>query len=226
MEQPEQPRVWPERFKRFFLNNKFVLFLLILLLVGLNVMVLTKVSFVLHPLAVLIKTIVLPIILSGILYYLLNPIVDVMERWEIKRGWSILILYLVIGGILTVVVLAVIPVVRNQIVGLIENFPTYSETVKQQFEELTGSKLFGQFQETVNLNSQDWWGTISQKATEILNSTWTKLGGFLGAFTETVLSIVTVPFILFYLLKDGKKLPAKILVFPADQEPYGRNACA
>ena len=87
----------------------------------------------------------------------------------------------------TVVVLAVIPVVRNQIVGLIENFPTYSETVKQQFEELTGSKLFGQFQETVNLNSQDWWGTISQKATEILNSTWTKLGGFLGAFTETLL---------------------------------------
>lgn len=213
MEQPEQPRIWPDRFKRFFLNNKFVLFLLILLLVGLNVMVLTKVSFVLHPLAVLIKTIVLPIILSGILYYLLNPVVDVMEKWKIKRGWSILILYLAIGGILTVVVLAVIPVVRNQITGLIENFPTYSETVKHQFEELTGSKLFSQFQEAVNLNSQDWWGTISQKATEILNSTWTKLGGFLGAFTETVLSIVTVPFILFYLLKDGKKLPAKILSF-------------
>lgn len=58
----------------------------------------------------LIKTIVLPIILSGILYYLLNPLVDVMEKWKIKRGWSILILYLVIAGILTIVVLAVIPV--------------------------------------------------------------------------------------------------------------------
>lgn len=209
----EQPRIWPDRFKRFFLNNKFVVLLLILLLVGLNVLVLSKISFVLHPLEVLLKTIVLPIILSGILYYLLNPLVDIMEKRKIKRGWSILILYLAIAGILTVVVLAVIPVLRNQITGLMDNFPKYSENVKQQFEELTGSQLFSQFQEAVSINSQDWWSTISQKASELLNQTWTKVGGFLGAFTEIVLSIVTVPFILFYMLKDGKKLPQKILSF-------------
>ncbi|SEM51939.1 Predicted PurR-regulated permease PerM [Paenibacillus sp. cl141a] len=209
----EQPRIWPDRFKRFFLNNKFVLLLLVLLLVGLNVMVLSKISFVLHPIAVLIKTIVLPIILSGILYYLLNPLVDMMEKRKIKRGWSILILYLLIAGILTVVVLAVIPVLRTQIMSLIDNFPTYSEKVRQQFEELTGSQLYSQLQEAVNINSQEWWGTITQKATEILNSTWSKVGGFLGAFTEIVLSIITVPFVLFYMLKDGKKLPQKILSF-------------
>ncbi|MCM3175742.1 AI-2E family transporter [Paenibacillus sp. MER 99-2] len=213
MEQPEQPRIWPDRFKRFFLNNKFVLFLLILLLVGLNVMVMTKISFVFHPIAVLIKTIVLPIILSGVLYYLLNPLVDVMERWKIKRGWSILILYLAIGGILTIVVLAVIPVLRNQIMGLIANFPAYSTAVQEKFVQLTGSEMFNQVQETINFNFEDLWATISARATEILNHTWTGIGDFLGVFTETVLSIVTVPFILFYLLKDGKKLPAKILSF-------------
>ncbi|WP_339275960.1 AI-2E family transporter [Paenibacillus sp. FSL W8-0426] len=216
----EQPRVWPDRFKRFFLNNKFVLFLLVLLLIGLNVMVLNKVSFVLHPFAVLLKTIVLPIILSGILYYLLNPIVDLMERWKIGRGWSILILYLAIAGVLTVIILAVIPVLRNQIMGLIANFPTYSENVRVQFEELTGSQLFYQLQDAVNWNSTDWWSTVTKKATEILNHTWTRIGGFLGAFTEVVLSIVTVPFILFYLLKDGKKLPGKILSFlPVQSRP-------
>lgn len=209
----EQPRIWPDRFKRLFLNNKFVLLLLILLLVGLNVLVLSKISFVLYPLQVLIKTIVLPIILSGILYYLLNPLVDMMEKRNIKRGWSILILYLAIAGILTVVVLAVIPVLRNQITGLIDNFPKYSENVQQQFEELTGSQLFSQIQEAVSFNSQEWWSTITQKASELFNQTWSKVGGFLGAFTETVLAIVTVPFILFYMLKDGKKLPKKILSF-------------
>lgn len=209
----EQPRIWPDRFKRFFLNNKFVLLLLILLLVGLNVLVLSKISFVLHPIVVLIKTIVLPIILSGILYYLINPLVDIMEKRNMKRGWAILILYLAIAGIITVVVLAVIPVVRNQIMGLIDNFPIYSENVRQQFEELTGSQLFSQIQEAVSVSSQDWWSTITEKATEILNQTWTKVGGFLGAFTEIVISIVTVPFILFYMLKDGKKLPKKILSF-------------
>lgn len=217
----EQPRIWPDRFKRFFLNNKFVLLLLVLLLVGINIMVLSKISFVLHPIAVLIKTIVLPIILSGILYYLLNPLVDMLEKRNIKRGWSILILYLLIAGILTVVVLAVIPVLRTQIMSLIDNFPTYSEKVRQQFEELTGSQLYSQLQEAVNINSQEWWGTITQKATEILNSTWSKVGGFLGAFTEIVLSIITVPFVLFYMLKDGKKLPQKILSFLPTQSRSG-----
>ena len=209
----EQPRMRSDRFKRFFLNNKFVLFLLVLLLIGINIFVLSKISFVVHPLAVLIKTIVLPIILSGILYYLLNPLVDIMEKRKIKRGWSILVLYLLIAGILTVIIVTVIPVLRTQIMGLIANFPIYSESVRQQFENLTGSELYNQIQESVNLNSQEWWGTATEKATEILNQTWTRVGGFLGAFTEIVLSIVAVPFVLFYMLKDGKKLPFKILSF-------------
>lgn len=37
------------------------------------------------------------------------------------------------------------------------------------------------------------------------------MGSFLGVVTETVLAIATVPFILFYLLKDGHKLPQFIL---------------
>lgn len=209
----EQPRIWPDRFKRLFLNNKFVLLLLVLLLVGLNIMVLSKISFIWYPVTVLIKTIILPIILAGILYYLLNPLVNVMEKWKIKRGWSILILYLIIAGILTVVVLAVIPVLRNQIMGLIINFPTYSENIRQQFENLTGTELYNQIQDAISLNSEEWWVTLTEKGTEILNTTWSKLGGFLGAFTEIVLSIITVPFVLFYMLKDGKKLPEKMLSF-------------
>ncbi|MEK3734984.1 MULTISPECIES: AI-2E family transporter [Paenibacillus] len=209
----EPTRIWPDRFKRFFLNNKFVLLLFVLLLVGINILVLSKISFVWHPVAVLIKTIILPIILSGILFYLLNPLVNVMEKWRIKRGWSILILYLAIAGILTVVVLAVIPVVRNQIMSLIINFPVYSENLRQQFENLTGTELYNQIQSTINLNSEEWWGTVTQQATDILNTTWSKVGGFLGAFTEVVLSIITVPFVLFYMLKDGKKLPEKLLSF-------------
>ncbi|NMO97640.1 AI-2E family transporter [Paenibacillus lemnae] len=217
----EQPRIWPDRFKRFFLNNKVVILLLVLLLVGLNIFVMSKITFVLHPIAVLIKTVILPIILSGILYYLLNPLVNVMEKWKIQRGWSILILYLVISGILTVVVLAVIPVLRNQIMGLITNFPTYSENIRQQFEDLTGSQLYNQIQDAANLNSEEWWGTVTTKTTDILNQTWSRVGGFLGAFTETVVSIITVPFILFYMLKDGKKLPVRILSFLPTQSRAG-----
>ncbi|MGG5833304.1 AI-2E family transporter, partial [Bacillus pumilus] len=64
-------------------SNKFVLFLLVLLLIGLNILVFMKTSFIFTPLIVLVKTIALPIILTGVVYYLLNPIVNLLERFRV-----------------------------------------------------------------------------------------------------------------------------------------------
>lgn len=209
----EQEKVWPDRFKRFFLNNKFVLFLLVVLLVGLNVMVFSKISFIFLPIEVLLKTIILPIILTGVVYYLLNPIVDMLERRRVKRVYSILILYLLIAAIITIVVLAVIPVVRQQITDLVRNFPVYYENVVQQFEQFIGTGYLTQIENTLRINFNDIVGSLSERVSTIVDSTVTGIGGFLGVLTETILAIITVPFILFYLLKDGKKLPGYLLSF-------------
>ncbi|GIO32196.1 MULTISPECIES: AI-2E family transporter [Paenibacillus] len=204
---------WASRFKKFFLNNRFVLFLLVLLLIGLNIMVLSKISFIFHPVIVLLKTVILPIILTGIVYYLLNPIVDFLERHKVGRLQSILLLYVLIIGIVAVLLTLVIPVIREQIMDLVTNFPAYSEMIRVQFEHLMGSKLINQIQESINFDPQEMIRTVSEKASTFLNKTWTGIGGFVGNVIEVVLAIVTVPFILFYLLKDGKKLPGFILGF-------------
>lgn len=94
----ETLQTWGGRFKQFFLDNKFVLFLLVLLLIGLNILVFMKTSFIFTPIIVLLKTIALPVILTGIVYYLLNPIVDILEKIRVKRVYSILLLYLIIIG--------------------------------------------------------------------------------------------------------------------------------
>lgn len=202
-----------ERFKLFFLNNKIVLFLLFLLLAGLNILVFNKISFIFTPLMVLVKTVLLPIILAGVVYYLLNPIVDMLERYKIKRGYTILVLYLLIIGILTLLVVAVVPVIRQQVTGFIENFPIYSEEIELQFEQLIGSQFFNQIQQTIDFSPSDIAKSISEQATKLINNAWTGIGGFLGVVTEIVLAIITLPFILFYLLKDGKKLAPYILKF-------------
>ncbi|GAB6992341.1 AI-2E family transporter [Paenibacillus pini] len=209
----ENPLSWSTRFKRFFLNNRFVLFLLVLLLIGLNIMVLNKVSFVFHPFIVLIKTIVLPLILTGIAYYLLNPIVDYLQTRKMGRVTSILVLYVLIIAIITLLVTSVIPVIREQINDLVDNFPTYSEAARLQFENLMGSNLVSKLQQSISFNPQEVVKMISERASSFLNSTWTGIGGFLGVLTEVVLALITLPFILFYLLKDGKKLPNFILSF-------------
>ncbi|MCQ4085561.1 AI-2E family transporter [Saccharibacillus sp. JS10] len=208
-----EARSWSGRFRRLFLNNKFVLFLLVALLVGVNILIFSKVSFIFNPLWVLLKTVVLPIILTGVVYYLLNPIVDFMEKKKVKRVYTILVLYLLIIGLLVGIITLIVPIIREQLLGFFENFPAYSQTIQTEFEKLIGSDLVAQFQAATNLNTQEIVSTISERATTILNHTWTGIGGLLGIVKELVLAIVTLPFILFYLLKDGRKLPNYILSF-------------
>lgn len=202
---------WGDRFKRLFLNNRFVLFLLILLLIGLNVFVFGKISFIFTPLTVLLKTVLFPVLLTGAIYYLLNPLVDLLERKRIPRVYTIVTLYLLMVGIITIVIISVIPLVQEQVTQLIENFPKYSYEVQLQFESLIGSDFFSQIQQSTGFNPSTLGQTIAEQATSILDSTWSGIGGFLGAIKDIVLTLVTVPFILFYLLKDGKKLPKFIL---------------
>lgn len=209
----ENSQSWGHRFKKFFLNNRFVLFLLVLLLIGLNIFVFTKIQFIFKPLTVLLKTVLLPILLTGAIYYLLNPLVDWLERKKVKRVYTIIALYLFIIGLITLLVMNVFPLVREQVIGLIDNFPKYSYEVQAQIEQLTGSSLFLEIQKSTGFNPADLGSTISEQATSLLDSAWAGIGGILGALKNIVLAIATVPFILFYLLKDGKKLPNFILKF-------------
>lgn len=209
----ENSQSWGHRFKKFFLNNRFVLFLLVLLLIGLNIFVFAKIQFIFKPLTVLLKTVLLPILLTGAIYYLLNPLVDWLERRKVRRVYTIIALYLLIVGLVTVLIMNVFPLVREQVIGLIDNFPKYSYEVQAQVEQLTGSSLFLEIQKSTGFNPADLGSTISEQATSLLDSAWAGIGGILGALKNIVLAIATVPFILFYLLKDGKKLPNFILKF-------------
>ena len=200
-------------FKKFILNNRFVIFLTVLLLIGLNILVFNKVSFIFTPIVVLIQTVVLPIILSAIIYYLLVPIVDFFERKGVRRIYSIIVLYLIIIGVLTILIVLVIPLLRDQIMRLIVSFPNLVIDIERMLEQVIGSQFLNQVQQTFDFNISDLASQVSNGATTILNSTFAGIGNIIGSVSKTVMAIITVPFILFYLLKDGKKLPGYILKF-------------
>ncbi|MNC18153.1 pheromone autoinducer 2 transporter [compost metagenome] len=220
----ERLQVWPEKFKKFFLNNRFVVTLLIVLLIGVNILVFAKIPFIFKPISVLLHTVAAPLLLSGIAYYLLNPLVDRMEkRSRIRRPYGIVILFLLIAGIITLILLTVIPMIRTQLVGLIDNFPKYSDQIQQEFIDLTGSKLFGQIQENVGTDFTDITSKVTTWGTTFLNNAVSGVGNFVGALTEIVLALVTTPFILFYLLRDGKRLPDYLMRFiPTALRPQTR----
>lgn len=209
----KQEQRFSSKLINFILHNKFVIFLLILLLVGLNIFVFSKISYIFQPLKVLITTVSLPIILAGVAYYLLNPIVDILERLKVKRVYSILLLYLIIIGLITFLIVAIIPFIKEQTLSLIENFPKYYNEAMSTFEKWIGSDIFNHFQRESGLDFNQMIRDLTGKAAAFFNNTLSGIGSIVGKVTEVVLAIVIVPFVLFYLLKDGKRLPNYMVKF-------------
>jgi predicted PurR-regulated permease PerM len=199
------------KFRKFFLNNKFVIAMLVLFIVGLNILVYSHVSFIFTPIVVIVKTVILPIILTGIVYYLTVPIVNYLEKKRVKRVYSIIALYLVIIGLLTILIVSVIPVLKEQTLSLINNSTEYFDQGVDMVQSITGSNIVNQLQKSGNFDLNQVLNELQTRGTSLLNNLFANLTSFVGAVTEVVIAIVTVPFILFYLLKDGKKLPAFIL---------------
>lgn len=220
----DRRQVWPDKFKKFFLNNKFVVGLLIALLIGVTVLVFSKIPFIFKPLSVLLHTVAAPLLLSGVAYYLLNPLVDRLERKsKVKRAYGIVTMYLVIAGIITLILLMVIPIIRTQLMGLIDNFPKYSAQIQEEFLHLTGSEFFGKIQESVGTDLSDVTGKVTTWGTSFINNAASGVGNFVGTLTEIILAVVTTPFILFYLLRDGKRLPDYLMRFiPTSLQPQSR----
>ncbi|MBC1482081.1 AI-2E family transporter [Listeria sp. FSL L7-1485] len=212
------------KFKQFFIDNKFVLGLLIFLLVALDIYVLTKIAFIFDPLMVILKTVAAPIILAGISYYLFNPVIDWLEKNKWKRGWAIALLYLVIIGLIILLFSFVIPAVKDQIVSLFKTFPGYWDQITQKFNEFSQSSLFDQLKDRLSTNMSEIMKTISEKGTSVLNGAISSIGSIVGTVTEVVLAIVTTPLVLFYLLKDGKKLPDFLLkMLPVNGRAHTRQ---
>src|SRR5699024_1757627 len=113
----------PNRFMKFLGGYNLIYGLSVLILLGITIAVYHSISFIFHPLTVIVTTIIAPVILAFIAFYLLNPRVNVLEKIRIKRICGIIITVLGISGIITGIILAIAPSVERQVNELIENFP-------------------------------------------------------------------------------------------------------
>lgn len=202
-------------FSRWFLNNKFVTILLILLLVLLIILVFSKISYLLQPIGSFFSVIGFPLVLGGIFYYMLNPLVTFMEKKGTGRLWAIWIALVVVLLLLIWGFAILIPIVRDQTVGIINDFPSYWTAIQKMTTEVVNYDWFTSLQNQINQLNADIFKSVSVKVNEILSNTVSGLGNVVGIVTNAFVGIITMPIILFYLLKEGEKLPQSFIkLFP------------
>ena len=193
------------RFMRFLGGNDLIYGLVALVLLGIVIFIFDKASYVFEPFIIVFNTIAAPIIVSLILFYLFNPLVNLMERYRIPRLLGITIIYVAIVGIITLIVNLLIPIIGSQIEGFIKNSPHYLNKITQSVEKITTNSFLSSYMNQVN----DWLESAQKKIPSMLSEYFDGFGPKLASFAEAVSNvgvvIVTTPFILFFMLKDGHR---------------------
>src|SRR5699024_8468837 len=97
------------RFIKFFGVAYLLFTLLTLILIGFVFFIFNKVSFYFLPFIVIVSSFAPPAIIAFIVFYLMNPLVHVLETLRINRLWGIIIIILRILGSIAGLAFLVIP---------------------------------------------------------------------------------------------------------------------
>ncbi|MEN1968104.1 AI-2E family transporter [Lentibacillus sp. N15] len=203
------------RFMKFIGGRDLFFGLILLILIGIIISIYHKIAFIFQPIIVIFSTIVPPIILAFVAYYLLNPIINLLERIHIRRIWGILIIVLGLSGLLTGIILLSAPAISTQVKDLAKDLPNYLGQMGESMEAWVEHSFLGPY-----------YDEAYQWLTNNLHDLPSKIGNYLGGaveglwnvastITNIAIAIFTFPFVLFFLLKDGKKFKLYCLkLFP------------
>ncbi|MFI3088175.1 AI-2E family transporter [Streptococcus sp. 2022WUSS037] len=210
-------------FFRLFLNSQAVTFLLVTLLTFLTIFIFSKISFLFRPIGSFLEIVLLPMILTGLLYYLLNPMVDWMEKHKISRTVGISILFVLISLLIIWGLAVAIPSIQEQVTSFAQNLPSNIQKIEGQVTGLLQNQRFEQFRPTAlemlnKVNDQ-----IVAYAQKFSSSAVNWASNLISTASQIIVAILIMPFILFYLLRDGQYLNKHITQYLPTKwrEPIG-----
>ncbi|MFC7391400.1 AI-2E family transporter [Scopulibacillus cellulosilyticus] len=201
---------------KYFRLGIWILLIFAIVLLG------SHISFVFRPIGILITTLSAPIIIAGVLYYILRPIVNLLCKIKIPKVAAILSIYLVFVSLIAVLVITIGPILQQQFMSLVNSAPQLINELSQQLDALQNSKILERFQDGTAFSITNIVNHISKTLTKFTASIGTNIIDIITSITSFIIVMVTVPFILFYMLKDGSKLPRAVLkLIPSEHRKEG-----
>ena len=183
-----------------FIGGKFIIYiLLIVILLGIAVYLYTEISYIFTPINTIISSIITPIIVAYVFYYMLNPLVNFFSKKISRFSASLLAIFV---GIITVliVIIGVVPIIVEQTQNLITAMPRYVEIVKGYLEEYSDNAYVQVVVEYVNTNLN-----VSKISERLISIATSVAQGIVSSISSTASVLVTMPFVLFFLLKDASQ---------------------
>ncbi|KDR93742.1 Predicted PurR-regulated permease PerM [Peptoclostridium litorale DSM 5388] len=192
-----------------FYEEKTFEYLIYTILTLIIVFLLGRLDFVLIPLKDAASLILVPILVGGLFYYMLRPVVHMVEKRRIGRKHAVTIVLLGMMIILTGIAIYGGNSIRKEFADFYDYF---NEQISGARQSTRG--IFGEGDIPVLLIEN-----ITGYIVSILEVMFSKFGkNILGLFPTIAgigTQLILIPFALFYFLKDGHRfLPIMLNVFP------------
>ncbi|WEV60064.1 AI-2E family transporter [Streptococcaceae bacterium ESL0729] len=204
-------------FYKLFINNRVTTTLVVSLLLLINLFLISKLGFIFEPILEFLGVILLPIVLASIFYYILNPVVDWLEKKGISRSISIIFLFLFLIGLIIFSLAVFIPSLIDHVQSFLVNIPNYVSSGQKRISELIKQPLFEQYRPQIEEFINNTASKLIEASRDISRTAVSSVTGFVSTATSVFVSIAIMPFILFYLLRDGRKLKGYVTKFLPDK---------
>ncbi|MFZ5985671.1 MAG: AI-2E family transporter [Bacillota bacterium] len=185
-------------------NHKFFKYGAGILLILLIIFMLGQINFFISPFRKLIASIFTPLLVSGIFYYILRPLVNLLEKFRVRRSIGIPVSFLVVILLFIVVSAQTGAIIVEQFTQLMKDLPNFDIAW-----EKTSSFLNSEWLKSIPFDK------LEQKAVEVLEYISQNISklflGLVSTVTNVGTIVLTIPFILFYFLKDDKHFSSSIL---------------
>lgn len=157
----------------------------------------------------LLRDILPPFLIAAILAYICSPLVDRLTRLKLGRTPATTLVMLFLLGIFITLLLVVVPLLQKEVLLAAQRLPAYVETLRTKFDpwlmQHFGVALEIDMAQLQSMLSEHWQsaGNLVGQALLLVGSHGTALLGWLT-------SLLLVPLVLFYLMRDWPQLVERI----------------
>ncbi|PTK28834.1 AI-2E family transporter, partial [Staphylococcus saprophyticus] len=160
-------------------------------------------------------SVLLPLLLSGFLFYICLPFQKILEKNKIPRWGSITLIFIGLIIIIGVVIGYIGPLIAEQIENLINQIPALQHEVQHiiNFSLDQMERLPNDVTDRINKMVQ----SMSDSTANVLSNSLS----YLTSFISTLFLLIMVPFFLIYMLKDHERfIPFIAKLFKGERKVF------
>lgn len=180
-----------------------------------------EIHWIFSPFYIIIKTIFIPLLLGGVLYYISEPLQRIMEKKGAPRWASILTIVLLLAGIVTGLLLMIGNPISDQVNKLVENAPSIEDKIMDAADIILDNK------ENLPPQIETFVDSVSSSIQTVMMTGSKYIVSFVSGTVSAAFTLILVPFFFIYMLKDHEKFAPNIYnLFAGERRTWVKETLA